>query len=423
MKNKLFLKNKSAVFIGKTLMLDNCLKIASKKFKKISIISDDKKILKKYKKNFSIIKMKDLYNMSFDYLFSVLNEKIIPKEILENIKILGLNFHDGPLPKYAGLYSSTWAILKGEKKHGVCWHQINKDLDSGKIYQSAKFKINLSDSALDVDLRGVIIGIKLFSKLLTQLDQNKIKGKKQNLKKRTYYGKKDFHKVDNCGFLNFSKKSFDNLKLFRALSFSDQKKNYISLPKILTSKGPLIVKSLDIEKHVSNKEYEVGTILNFNSNKILVVCRDAILNIGVNYNKNNNFNKKILLIPSKKICNKFKNFGLHLNQKYIPSKIKNNKKLLKYTNSKKYENKLFEVFKIVKKVFKNKVNLPLNEKKKFLYIENLGLGIHSTWDSLEHIKFLFNIEKKFKIQINETNGNNFNNVASIARYLVKTQPS
>ena len=77
MKNKLFLKNKSAVFIGGTLMLDHCLKLVSKKFKKISIISHDKKILKKYKKKFNIIKINDLHNLSFDYLFSVLNEKII----------------------------------------------------------------------------------------------------------------------------------------------------------------------------------------------------------------------------------------------------------------------------------------------------------------------------------------------------------
>ena len=83
MLNRAFLKNKSAVFIGSTLMLDNCLKIASNKFRKISVISDDKIIYKKYKKKFRFIKIDDLYNMSFDYLFSVLNEKIIPKKILE----------------------------------------------------------------------------------------------------------------------------------------------------------------------------------------------------------------------------------------------------------------------------------------------------------------------------------------------------
>ncbi len=220
MKNKLFLKNKSAVFIGGTLMLDNCLKIASKKFKKISIISNDKKILKKYKKKFHIMKIKDLQNLSFDYLFSILNEKIIPKEILKNIKILGINFHDGPLPKYAGLYSSSWAIINKEREHGVCWHKIEKSVDTGDIITERKFSIKNFDTAYNIDIQGVLLGIKLFKKIIQQLNNDKIKFKKQNLGLRSYYGAKHLK--------TFYKKykSFDkNSNIIRAFKLSAEKKN------------------------------------------------------------------------------------------------------------------------------------------------------------------------------------------------------
>jgi|TARA_B100001964_G_scaffold213135_1_gene249794 methionyl-tRNA formyltransferase len=338
MKNKLFLKNKSAVFIGGTLMLDHCLKLVSKKFKKISIISHDKKILKKYKKKFNIIKINDLHNLSFDYLFSVLNEKIIPKEILKNIKILGINFHDGPLPKYAGLYSSSWAIINKEKKHGVCWHKIEKGVDTENIIAESKFSIKNFNTAYDIDVKGVLLGIKLFNKIIKQLNNDKIKFKKQNLSLRSYYGAKHLKKF-------YKKyKSFDkNSNIIRAFKLSAEKeKQLIKILKIKTQK--------------------------------------------INFTKDNQNNFE------------------------------------KHYSSKQYKKKLFEVFKIVKKVFRNKANLPSNKRKKFSYIENFGLGNHSAWDSLEHIKFLFNVEKKFKIKINETNGSNFNNVGSIARYLIKTQP-
>ena len=74
-------------------------------------------------------------------MFNVLSQKIINKKILKNIKFLPINFHDGPLPKYAGLYSSTWAIVNKEKKHGCCWHKIVPKIDGGEIFESAKFNI------------------------------------------------------------------------------------------------------------------------------------------------------------------------------------------------------------------------------------------------------------------------------------------
>ena len=52
-------------------------------------------------------------------------------------------------------------------------------------------------------------------------------------------------------------------------------------------------------------------------------------------------------------------------------------------------------------------------------IESLGLGRHLDWDSLGHMKFLNNLEKKFKIKINEKNITHFNTIKDTARYLKK----
>ena len=58
----------------------------------------------------------------FDYLFSIVNAYILPKQILELSRRCAINFHDAPLPRYAGNYATSWAIMQGERVHGVTWH-------------------------------------------------------------------------------------------------------------------------------------------------------------------------------------------------------------------------------------------------------------------------------------------------------------
>src|SRR5437588_9696410 len=59
---------------------------------------------------------------SFDYLFSIINPHILSKQILALPRRGAINFHDSPLPRYAGSYATSWAILQGERVHGVTWH-------------------------------------------------------------------------------------------------------------------------------------------------------------------------------------------------------------------------------------------------------------------------------------------------------------
>ena len=51
----------------------------------------------------------------FDYFFSVAHLRLIPEEVLRLARRAAINFHDGPLPDYAGLNTPNWAILNGEE--------------------------------------------------------------------------------------------------------------------------------------------------------------------------------------------------------------------------------------------------------------------------------------------------------------------
>ena len=53
--------------------------------------------------------------------------------VLAQAKRGAINFHDGPLPRHAGLNAPVWAILEQEKQHGVTWHLIEGGIDEGDI--------------------------------------------------------------------------------------------------------------------------------------------------------------------------------------------------------------------------------------------------------------------------------------------------
>ena len=77
--------------------------------------------------------------------------------------------------------------------------------------------------------------------------------------------------------------------------------------------------------------------------------------------------------------------------------------------------KMRELIKIINKTLK--INFKSNKKSKNL--NKLALNNHPNWDSLAHVKLLSNIEKKFKIKIDESNINHFSNLNLIFKYFNK----
>ena len=266
MKKNSFLKDKKAIFIGTSIMLEKCIEFSLKKFKNIYVLTDDKKIIKKLKNKINLVNIKDLKKINFDYLFSILNHRIIPYKVLKNAKQTCLNFHDGPLPRYAGLFSSSWAIINNEKTHGVTWHKITKKIDAGDIVASKKFKIKKNDTSYSLDIRSILIGIKLFKTLIKKIDKNSFSSKKQNLRKRTYFGKNEIKRL--IKEYNLKK---ENNSLTRALTLSPQK-NYL-IEKLVGKKinisNKIMTSKKDKSKSYQNKNFIklidlLGKVINFN---------------------------------------------------------------------------------------------------------------------------------------------------------------
>ena len=52
-----------------------------------------------------------LAGLEFDWLFSIANLSVIPQAVLDQAKRGAINFHDGPLPRHAGLNAPAWAVI------------------------------------------------------------------------------------------------------------------------------------------------------------------------------------------------------------------------------------------------------------------------------------------------------------------------
>lgn len=109
-----------------------------------------------------------------DYIFSVYNEFILPTDILKFPKKLAINFHNAPLPKYAGVNATSWAIINNEKKHGITWHLMNSILDSGDVVKQKIFPIESLETRTSLDIKCIKYGKSAFKELIKDIRSENI---------------------------------------------------------------------------------------------------------------------------------------------------------------------------------------------------------------------------------------------------------
>ena len=191
----------------------------------------------------------------FDWFFSIANLRILPQAVLSKAKSGAINFHDGPLPHYAGLNAPNWALLNGERQHGVTWHKIEGGLDEGNILAQRFFDIEPLSTALGVNRSCYEAAIETFPEVLDRLESGDVKGDKQDLSKRTYFGKHD--RPPALSLIDWSLAADDIVRLIRALDYGERYPNPLNLAKVILEDEVLVVRSADI----AHGEGTPGTVL------------------------------------------------------------------------------------------------------------------------------------------------------------------
>lgn len=204
----------------------------------------------------------------FDIFFSCYNFWPVTSEILTLPRKYAINFHDSPLPSYAGVNATNWALINGEIFHGITWHVMTDVIDAGDILKQATFPITDEDTALTLNAKGYEKSIELFAELVDELAEGREKPMQQDLGGRSYFPR--WKRPSAACTLDWSRSAEDIDALCRALDFGSYP-NPLGLPKAFLGDQWFIVKQVEILG--SEASVAPGTITRANKEKINVATK------------------------------------------------------------------------------------------------------------------------------------------------------
>ncbi|MEM9070569.1 MAG: MupA/Atu3671 family FMN-dependent luciferase-like monooxygenase [Myxococcota bacterium] len=190
-----------------------------------------------------------------DWFFSIANLRIISDDVLAKAKRGAINFHDGPLPAYAGVNAPNWALLNQESQHGITWHRIEEGVDEGRILAQRFFPIPPFATALELNRSCYEAAIESFPSVLERLETGDDAGDSQDLSLRSYFGKHD--RPDALALIDWRKDAEDAVRLVRALDYGRTYPNPLHLAKIVHDGRTLMV----TEAEIAAPSGAAGTVL------------------------------------------------------------------------------------------------------------------------------------------------------------------
>lgn len=172
----------------------------------------------------------------FDHLFSITWLRILPEEVLALPRGRAVNFHDGPLPSYAGLNAPAWALMDGVDRYGIVWHEMTAGVDRGDILVRESIEVADGETALSLNTKCFAAARDSFPRLVAGLASGGLRGEAQNTAHRSYFGRHD--RPDHGGFLDWRLPAPALQARVRGLDFGPYP-NPLGRARILDSAGQL----------------------------------------------------------------------------------------------------------------------------------------------------------------------------------------
>jgi natural product biosynthesis luciferase-like monooxygenase protein len=211
-----------------------------------------------------------LGDLRTDWLLSIANLNVIPDAVLSRAT-QAVNFHDGPLPRYAGLNAPVWAILNGEAQHGITWHRMVAGVDEGTILEQRLFDIAENDTALTLNTKCFAAAIDSFPAVLTALESN-APGTPQDLTQRSEYRRADRPKA--AARLDFTQTATQISALICALDHGTYA-NPLACPKIEISGQIQLVTAAEL----SPGDAAPGTVLAATPAGLTIACATGAITL------------------------------------------------------------------------------------------------------------------------------------------------
>lgn len=214
-----------------------------------------------------------LDGLTVDWVFSIANLKILTPEVIALGRKGAVNFHDGPLPRHAGLNAPVWALLDGEPTHGITWHLIADGVDTGDILVHRHFDLSPDDTALTLNTKCYEAGLTSFPDLLSELTGGMPNRHAQDMSQRSYHALTD--RPEANGLLQFDQPADAVLRMIRALDHGTYW-NPLCTPKLRLGERIVHVG----QGAVTQSSAAAGTVIEVDDTAVTIACTDAALRLS-----------------------------------------------------------------------------------------------------------------------------------------------
>ncbi len=171
-----------------------------------------------------------------DFLFSVVNHKILSREELELPLRSAVNYHDSLLPELAGFNATSWAIIERRAEHGITWHRMSDRVDGGGVLIQERIAIAQDETAFTLAMRCGEAAVRSFPRLIDGLLNDSLTVVPEQAPTSFHFR----YERPGLAILNLHIDPQQVSALVRALDLGSDD-NWMSTPKILTDSGQVWV--------------------------------------------------------------------------------------------------------------------------------------------------------------------------------------
>jgi methionyl-tRNA formyltransferase len=212
-----------------------------------------------------------------DYLFSIVNGAVLDGDTLARVGRRAINYHDAPLPRYAGMHATSWALLAGETGWAISWHAMAARVDAGEVLRQPPVPILPDDTAFRLNGRCWAVAMESFAGLLDDLAAGDARPVRQDMARRSYFGR--YRKPAAAGVLRWDAPATEAERLVRALDFGPQP-NPLAAAKLLLPAGVLVVRRAAIGAPVgATAGAGPGRVVRLDPDALVVACADRELRV------------------------------------------------------------------------------------------------------------------------------------------------
>ncbi|WP_328346046.1 polyketide synthase [Micromonospora sp. NBC_00421] len=170
-----------------------------------------------------------------DYLFSIVNFRILPGPVLALPKVAAVNFHDGPLPRYSGSNVAAWALYEGATRHAATWHLMTEAVDAGPVLLERWFPVRTHSTALSLTYETAEVGIALFADLVGHLLRRGLpEPVDTGDRERRFYHQRD--RIAGGGLIHAGTSATEAERIAKALDYGTFP-NPLGVPALITAQG------------------------------------------------------------------------------------------------------------------------------------------------------------------------------------------